>query len=93
MMVLISLPQTLQDLYRLLWLWFFHYNRLETSLQRRIFFDILAIFTDRSRPNQLNLTTGKCRLQNIGCIHGAFCTASTNDGMKLIDKQQHITSL
>ena len=69
-MVFIFRTDTAQDLNRFLNRRFPNRNRLETPLQRRIFFDVAAVFICRRGANDLDLTTGKSRLEDVCGIHG-----------------------
>ena len=42
--------------------------RLETSLQSRVLLEVLAVFVQRSGADDLDITLGQSRLQNVGRI-------------------------
>ena len=68
-MLLIMPFHPLQNLQRHLRTRFFHHHRLEPPRQRLIFLDVLPIFIQRRRPNQLQLSPRQRRLQNVRRIH------------------------
>ena len=45
-------------------------DRLETAFQCRILFDVLAVFFGGCGADHLDLSAGKCRLQDVCGIHG-----------------------
>ena len=81
--------KSLQDLVSLLFRRLFHGNRLEASLQSGILLYIFAILFQSGRAYDLQFPTGKRWLQNIGSVKGSFCSASSNNCMKLINKQKN----
>ena len=65
-------------------------NCLETTLERGILLDVLAIFVHRRRANTLQFAAAQSRLDNVGSVHGAFGRARTDDGVQLVDKENHV---
>ena len=63
-------------------------HRLEAALQRRILFNIFAVFIQRCRANAVQLAPGKHGLQQVARIHAALCFARAHNGVQLIDKQK-----
>ena len=68
----------------------FHTHRLKTTLKSCILFDMLAIFFQSSRTDQLDLAPCHGRLQDIGCINGTFRRPGTDDRMDLIHEKNDI---
>ena len=67
-------------------------DRLETALQRRILFNVLAVLVEGRCANDLNLTPGQCRFQNIGSIHGAFRITGTHQVMHFVNHQNDVAA-
>ena len=65
-------------------------NFLEPAFQRRILFNILAVFVKRRRADTLQLAPRQHRLQQIGRVHGAFRLARTDQIMNLVNKQDDV---
>ena len=70
----------------------FYQNGLEATLQGTVLFNVLTIFVQGGCTNATQFTTSKHRLQNIACVHAAFCSACTNNGVELINKHNDLTS-
>ena len=70
--------------------WFIDSNRLESTFQCCIFFNMLAVFVQCSRTDTLDIPTRQFRFQNIGRIQRAFCRASANQRVHFIDKEDYI---
>ena len=90
-MNLVFFLQPTQDRDRILDRRFGHQHCLETPRQRRIFFNMLAVFVERCRTNTVQLATRERRLQHVRCIHRPFRGAGTDKRMQLIDKQNDLT--
>ena len=93
MVILISLPQALENLYRLFDRWRLHDHRLEPTFQRTVFFYVLAVFVQRRGPNTLQLATGQRRLQHVGCVYGTLGGTRTDEGVKLVNEEDHVLVL
>ena len=63
---------------------------METTLQRTVFFDALAILVKRGGADALYLATRQGGLQHVGGIHGACGGSCTDDGMYLVDEKDDI---
>ena len=59
---LITILQTTKNGNRILYGRFFYHNRLETTFQSRILFNILTVFIQCGRADTMKLTTGQHRL-------------------------------
>ncbi len=65
-------------------------NRLETALQRRVFFDVLAIFIQRCRADTAQFAARQSRFEHIGSIHRPFRSARADHRMNFIDKENNL---
>mmetsp|Transcript_56360 Transcript_56360/g.142554 ORF Transcript_56360/g.142554 Transcript_56360/m.142554 type:complete len:306 (+) Transcript_56360:1360-2277(+) len=87
--------QTVQDLNRLLYRRLRHGNRLKTALQRLVLFDVLSVLLDRGSSDNLQVASRQCRLQDVGCVHGASATiaACANKSVDLVNHQDDVSVL
>ena len=92
MMRFIPVPQSLHDGDGFLIRGFFHRHRLEASGQRRIFFNMLSVFIQRSGADALDLPTGQRGLENIGGIHTAFRLSGPHNVLQFVNEQNHIAA-
>ena len=67
-----------------------HHHRLEAPLQRRIFFDVLAIFVERGRADAMQLAARQHRLEQVARVHRAFGFAGAHHGVQLVDEQDDL---
>ena len=67
-----------------------HEHGLEAPRKCCILLDILAVFIERGRPDAMKFAAGKRRLQQVGCVHCAFRSARTHDGVHLVDEQNDV---
>ena len=86
MMFFIIRAKPFQNLQSLLLRRFLHRNRLKTSFQRSILFDIPAIFFLRRCSDKLDFSSGQRWFQNIGCVQCSLRTTGSDDRMKFINK-------
>ena len=63
-----------------------HKHLLEAAFQRRVLFDVLAVFVQRGRANQAQLATCQHGLEHIARVHRAFRSACADDGVNLVDE-------
>ena len=70
-----------------------HGHGLETAFQCGILFDILAVFIEGRGADDLNLTPGQSRLQNIRRIHTSFGIACAHQIVDLVDDQDDVSAL
>ena len=69
-----------------------YHDRLETTFQSSILFDVLAVFIQRGGTDSMQFATSQGRLEHVACIHGAIARrTSTYDGVQLIDEQDDLT--
>ena len=90
-MHLVALLEAAQNCNGVFNCWFSHVHLLETSLEGRILFYILAIFIQRGCTNHVQFSTGKHGLNHVAGIHGTFGAAGTDQCMNLVDKRDHFT--
>ena len=91
--LLILFPQALQNLQCSLLVGLTYGNRLETTLQRGILFDVLAVFIQSCCTDDLDLAAAESRLQNIGGVYGALSGACADNGVQLVDEKDDVTVL
>ena len=63
--------------------------RLEPTGQRRVFLDVFFVFRPGGGADGAQLTARQRGLQQVGCIRATGLVASTDDGMRFVDKQQN----
>ena len=86
----IALLQAAQDGNRILYRRLSDQHRLEAPFQRRVLFDVLAVFVQRGRADQVQLAPGQHGLEQVARVHGAFGFARAHDGVQFIDKEQDL---
>ena len=64
-------------------------HRLEAAFQRRVLLNILAVFVQRGRADQVQLAPGQHGLEQVARVHGAFGLARAHDGVQLVDEEQN----
>ena len=60
--------------------------RLEAPLERRILFDVLTVFVERSRTHHAQLSPREHRLEHVAGIHRAFSLAGSHQRVHLVDE-------
>ena len=93
MMLFILIAQAFHDANGLLFIRLFDNERLESALERRILFQMLAVFVERGSADDLDLTARQRRLQDGSRIHRAFGCTRTDNGVELVDEQDDIVCL
>ena len=83
----ITLFQAAQDGYGVVHAWFVDKHFLETPFQRRVFFDVLAVFVQGRGAYAVQLTPGQGGFQHVAGVHRPFRLAGADHGMYLIDEQ------
>src|SRR5437763_5585967 len=61
--------------------------RLEPPLQRRVLFNVFAVFIQRRRANGTQLAASQLRFHNVGGIRCAFSSSGADERVQLIDEQ------
>ena len=89
-MLLVALAQTPQDFNRVLDRRFADIHRLEATFEGGITLDVLSILIQSGCSDALELSPGKSRFENVCCIDGTFSGTCTDQGVHLIDHEDHI---
>ena len=63
---------------------------LETTFERRILFDVFAVFVQRGRADQTQFAAGQHGLEHVARVHGAFGGARAHDGVDLVDERDDL---
>ena len=63
---------------------------LETTFQRTILFDVLAVFVQRGGADTLQFATGQCGFEEVGGIHAAGRVTSAYHRVQLVDEEDDI---
>ncbi len=91
--LLVLLFQAAQDRDRVLDCRLFDDDRLETTGERRVLLDMLAVFVERGRADAMQLAARKRRLQQVRGIHRAITLAGTDERVHLVDEQDDLAVL
>ena len=70
-----------------------HEYFLETTFQRGVFLNVLAIFIQRRSAHAVQLTARQRRFQHVTGVHCAVRFTRTHHGVQLIDKQDDVAFL
>ena len=62
------------------------HHGLETTRERCVLLDVLAVFVERGRADRVQVATGERRLEDVAGVHGALGGTRAHDGMELIDE-------
>ena len=90
MVQLVLLLEPAQDRNGVRHRWLADEDRLEAPLQRRVLFDVLAIFIERGRADAMQLAPRQRRLQKVGRVHRAFGFPGTDQSVHLVDEQDNV---
>ena len=85
----ISWAQSLQNLSTILNIWLLYKNLLETPFQSFIFFNLLSVFINSCCANDLEISPGKGRFEQISSIHRAFRGTGSGKGVNFINKENN----
>ena len=91
--VLVALPQALEDRDRVLNRRLVDPDLLEAALQRRVALQVLAVFVHGRRADRLDLAPGQRRLQDRGGVDGALGGAGAHQVVELVDEQHDVSPL
>ena len=83
-------PQSFQNLDRFFNRRRIHFHGLESSLQGRVFLDVLAIFVQGGGAHTLQLAPAQGRLDDVACVHRALGRAGPDNRVQLVDEQNHV---
>ena len=82
--------QCLQDLKRRILTGFFHIHRTEPPIQGSILLDEFSVLLPGSGAQHLKFSPAQGRFEDIGRINSSLRRTRTDDGVHLIDEQDHI---
>ena len=68
----------------------FDFDGLKAAFERRVFFDVLAIFVQRGRADTLQFAPAKRRLDDVRGVHRAFGRTRADNRVQLIDEQNDV---
>ena len=68
-----------------------HCYRLETTLKSSILLYMLSVFVKSCGTDDLQLSSCKCRLQDVCCVQCSFRSSCTDDGVYLIDEKKDVS--
>ena len=88
-MDLVALAQAAQDRDRLLDAGLVDDDRLEAPFEGGVLLDVLAVLVEGRRPDRVQLAAGEHRLEQVAGVHRAFGRAGADDGVQLVDEQDH----
>ena len=67
----------------------FHHDRLKAAFERGVLLDALAVLVECGGADALKFSPGEGRLDDVGRIHRPFRSARADDGVQLVDEQNH----
>ena len=88
----VAIAQTLEDFNGVGDSGLFNLDRLETTFECSVLFEMLAVLVECGGTNGLEFTTSKHRLENAGRIDCAFGSTSTNEGVDFVDEQNDVAA-
>ena len=91
--VLVALPQALEDIDRLVDRGWVDDHRLEAPLQGSVLLDVLAVFVESRCANALELAACQRRLEHVGGVDGTLGRARAHQGVQLVDEQHDVLVL
>ncbi len=87
----VALLQAAQDRDGVLDVRFGHQHGLEAALERGVLLDVLAVLVERRRADTSQLAARERGLQQVRGVGRAFGGARADDGVQLVDEQDHLT--
>ena len=87
---LVALLQAAQDADGLFSGRFANQDRLETTLEGGVFFDVLAVFIDSGGADHVQLAARQHGLEHVAGVHGAFGGSRADHGVHLVDEQDDL---
>ena len=91
--LLVVMLDSLQHLYRFRHRRFIDGHRLEAALQGGVLFDIFAVLVECGGTDDLDLSAGKRRLEDICGIHASLRFAGSDNVMDLVDHKNGVSDL
>ena len=67
-----------------------HQNGLETTCERRVLLDVLAVLVECGCADRVQVATGERRLQDVAGVHGTLGGTRAHNGVELIDEQDDL---
>ena len=86
----VALFQSAQNRDRVFDVRFADEHDLEAAFERRIFFDVLAVFVERGGADGAQLAAGQRRLQHVGSVNRAFGRARAHQRVQLVDEEDDL---
>ena len=68
-------------------------DRLEAPLQGGVLLDVFAVFVQRGGADAAQLAAGQGRLEQVGGVAAAFRPAGPDDGVQLVDEEDHVAGV
>ena len=84
---LVAFLEAAQDRDRILGRRLVHQDRLESSLERGVLLDVLAILVERGRPDAVQLTARQRWFEQVGGVHRTLGAACAHQGVQLVDEE------
>ena len=63
---------------------------LKAAFQGRVLFDVLSVFVQRRRADQMQLASREHRFQQIGGIHCPFGCSGSDDRVQFVDEEENL---
>src|SRR6185436_18977442 len=86
MKALVTLTHAAENAYRFVFRRRRHFDRLEATFKRTVFFDRFAKLSGRRSAHTLNLSARKRRLQDVGSIERTFRRSGADERVQLVDE-------
>ncbi len=88
--IFVAAAQPAQDVDAVVNVWLIDIDRGKASLQRRVAFDVLAIFVQRGGADALQLAARQRRLEHVAGVHGAGGIARADHRVQLVDEEDDL---
>ena len=83
--------QAAQNRNGIFYIWFADLNLLETTFQRGIFFDVLAVFVECGGTDHVQFASCQHWFKQICCVHAAFGFAGAYQVVDFINEQDNLS--
>ena len=87
MVVFVAFLQTTKYRYSRQLVWLVYHHGLESTLKCLVLLEVLLILVEGCSTDASQFATGKCWLQDVGCIHSTLAATGTYKGMNLVDEE------